>query len=303
MKKSSRKFSRTAGFTLVEMLIVVAIISVLVAVSIPLVSSQLENARDKTDLANERSAKAAGVLVFLGSDNNYPIGTTGTFYYDAESGKLLTSEEVADIASYGKCTQSHGEDSKFLGGDGPHSEDNAKDILEVRIGDGGLITLAWGVGTGGDGTGGDGTGGTGGTGGDGPSNPPGEDPSLDEQLQDIINGSNINSSSSGVFAGNGGGKDEVLVGLGESRYAEIRQVRYNKFMQLLNGMSEEAKQHFIDNPDDLEKFAEDFNNTFNRGFAQFVGWRRREQHDADALSNFESNWTDTLGEGWYGSYS
>ncbi len=46
------------GFTLTELLIVVAIIGVLVAVSIPVFSQQLEKSREATDLANVRSAYA-----------------------------------------------------------------------------------------------------------------------------------------------------------------------------------------------------------------------------------------------------
>lgn len=53
MKKMNKK-----GFTLMEMLIVVAIIAVLVAISIPVFSAQLEKAREATDAANIRAAYA-----------------------------------------------------------------------------------------------------------------------------------------------------------------------------------------------------------------------------------------------------
>ena len=46
------------GFTLAELMIVVAIIGVLVAVTIPIFSRQLEKSREATDLANVRSAYA-----------------------------------------------------------------------------------------------------------------------------------------------------------------------------------------------------------------------------------------------------
>ena len=46
------------GFTLAELLIVVAIIAVLVAIAIPIFTAQLEKARDATDEANIRSAYA-----------------------------------------------------------------------------------------------------------------------------------------------------------------------------------------------------------------------------------------------------
>ena len=53
MKKMNNK-----GFTLMEMLIVVAIIAVLVAIAIPVFTNQLEKAREATDMANIRSAYA-----------------------------------------------------------------------------------------------------------------------------------------------------------------------------------------------------------------------------------------------------
>ena len=46
------------GFTLAELLIVVAIIAVLVAISIPIFTAQLEKSREATDVANIRAAYA-----------------------------------------------------------------------------------------------------------------------------------------------------------------------------------------------------------------------------------------------------
>ena len=51
MKRLNKK-----GFTLAELLIVVAIIAVLVAIAIPIFTSQLEKAREATDAANIRAA-------------------------------------------------------------------------------------------------------------------------------------------------------------------------------------------------------------------------------------------------------
>lgn len=53
MKRLNKK-----GFTMAELLIVVAIIAVLVAIAIPVFTTQLEKAKEATDLANLRAAYA-----------------------------------------------------------------------------------------------------------------------------------------------------------------------------------------------------------------------------------------------------
>ena len=59
------KFRNKKGFTLVEMLIVVAIIAILVAVSIPVVNNALDRAKHTTDAGNERAAKAEIMIQYL----------------------------------------------------------------------------------------------------------------------------------------------------------------------------------------------------------------------------------------------
>ena len=63
MKKNNKK-----GFTLAELLIVVAIIAVLVAIAIPVFSAQLEKSRDATTVANIRSAYAEATTAYLTND-------------------------------------------------------------------------------------------------------------------------------------------------------------------------------------------------------------------------------------------
>lgn len=53
------------GFTLAELLIVVAIIAVLVAISIPIFTSQLEKSRDAVTIANVRAAYAQACADYL----------------------------------------------------------------------------------------------------------------------------------------------------------------------------------------------------------------------------------------------
>ena len=60
-----RKIKERKGFTLAELLIVVAIIAVLAAVAIPVFTTQLEKSREATDVANVRSAYAECVTKYL----------------------------------------------------------------------------------------------------------------------------------------------------------------------------------------------------------------------------------------------
>lgn len=70
------------GFTLAELLIVVAIIAVLVAISIPIFSAQLEKSREATDAANIRSAYAEVSADLLSDD-----ASTKTVTVDAKQKK------------------------------------------------------------------------------------------------------------------------------------------------------------------------------------------------------------------------
>lgn len=70
-EKTMKTKKSTLGFTLAELLIVVAIIAVLVAIAIPIFSSQLEKSREATDLANIRGAYAE-IMAKAVSDENGP---------------------------------------------------------------------------------------------------------------------------------------------------------------------------------------------------------------------------------------
>ena len=71
--------SNENGFTLAELLIVVAIIAVLVGVSIPIFTSQLEKSREATDLANVRSAYSQVMMAAITEDTSSPLYQSGIY--------------------------------------------------------------------------------------------------------------------------------------------------------------------------------------------------------------------------------
>lgn len=128
------KLRKQKGFTLMEMLIVVAIIVILVMISIPLFTGQLEKARVATDDANLRAAKAAAIAEYLmpaAADGQSKIPETGSVYYDIENGEITTTAPAA----YGQSTENDGK------------------VIAVSVGTDGNLDVVWVAASGGAGGG------------------------------------------------------------------------------------------------------------------------------------------------------
>ena len=80
------------GFTLAELLVVVAIVGILVAISIPVFTAQLSKARKATNQANLRAAKAAAVAEYL-TDGDVSVST-----YDISAG-TATKGDIKTLAT------------------------------------------------------------------------------------------------------------------------------------------------------------------------------------------------------------
>ena len=130
MNNLKTKLKKQGGFTLVEMLIVVAIIAILIAVSIPLVSTALEKAAKATDAANERSARAVATVSYL--TDSFEWGDGDAYFYDIEKGILVEDEDTVSI--YGKCSDHKGQYIKV---------EKNKDFDEKDAPEEPLFTIAW----------------------------------------------------------------------------------------------------------------------------------------------------------------
>ncbi len=97
MRKIIDRMKNKDGFTLAELLIVVAIIAVLVAIAIPIFTTQLERSREATDLANIRAAYAEASVAALTS--NGADGTATSAAMTQQSGWTAVDAHIAGVAT------------------------------------------------------------------------------------------------------------------------------------------------------------------------------------------------------------
>ena len=85
-----KKMKNKKGFTLMEMLIVVAIIAVLVIIAIPTFNNALAKSRAATDLANIRSGYAAAQVEAMTSDTQ--VANTQTYYLQEDGSVVVEAD-------------------------------------------------------------------------------------------------------------------------------------------------------------------------------------------------------------------
>ena len=131
MRKLWKKMKNKQGFTLMEMLIVVAIIAVLVAIAIPVYQGQVHKAKVAADWANVRAYYADIQMDYLttgilkcGKEDDIPYmgWNQETPYWPAPDAKFnmttlhfLNKQTVELQAGYYLCTRSQDENGKPVG--------------------------------------------------------------------------------------------------------------------------------------------------------------------------------------------
>lgn len=143
------------GFTLAELLIVVAIIAVLVGVSIPVFTSLLEKSREATDLANVRSAYSQVMMAAMVEDTSSPLYQNGIYQLNvrlkqAQKGWQMGTDKLVvggiscadavhwlgkDPRAKGRCKVYYTNGEAFLnwGGEDHINTESAKEFLTQDI--------------------------------------------------------------------------------------------------------------------------------------------------------------------------
>ncbi|MBE5888599.1 MAG: prepilin-type N-terminal cleavage/methylation domain-containing protein [Lachnospiraceae bacterium] len=119
MKPMKKLMKNKKGFTLMEMLIVIAIIVILVAIAVPTFTSQLSKANSAANDANMRAAKAQAAATYLADTSKY---AGKTLYFDAVDGTV--DESYNGITAYGKG-------------------DEDGNIIKITIDNNGVVTATW----------------------------------------------------------------------------------------------------------------------------------------------------------------
>lgn len=121
------------GFTLAELLIVVAIIAVLVGIAIPVFTSQLEKAREATDAANIRDAYAEVMTkaISTGEESTVTVSLTQK-KNDWQTSFEFPCKEVGEPKVNGKAVVSYKNGTAVITYDGKNNSDTKSTLEAIK---------------------------------------------------------------------------------------------------------------------------------------------------------------------------
>lgn len=132
MKRCSERIFYRRGFSLAEVLIVVAILVVLATISIPLFVSQSKEAKRNADIDNYNNACHSAISAYYAR----PMDTI-TYIYDASTGMVLEYVEDGFVAPEGyglsKQVDWNGQDYYNMGPNFPCSDDGELGFVVVQF--------------------------------------------------------------------------------------------------------------------------------------------------------------------------
>ena len=121
------------GFTLAELLIVVAIIAVLVGIAIPVFTSQLEKAREATDAANIRDAYAEVMTKAISTDDENTIKVSLTQKKNAWQTTFdFPCKEIGKPKVNGTAVVSYKNGAAVITYDGKNSSDTKSTLEAIK---------------------------------------------------------------------------------------------------------------------------------------------------------------------------
>ena len=133
------------GFTLAELLVVVAILSALVAIALPLFLKQKYEANLKADQTYVKSAKAEAVAEYLAGDEDEDTGSGIDYVFDGGLSMAFrtNSEASNDIKGYGRSTKDPYNTQTGVTDNSLPVQDGTSNFLKVHVKDGKATNVCW----------------------------------------------------------------------------------------------------------------------------------------------------------------
>jgi len=127
--------SEDKGFTMAELLIVVAIIGILVGITLPIFQRQVVKAKIASDQSMVRTAKSAALSQWLieGCDEN------AVYYFNAKTGTV--QRDATGIEGYGQYDK--GDMADVIGATGIPNTDGTPNYITVVVNGDGTTTVSW----------------------------------------------------------------------------------------------------------------------------------------------------------------